>query len=124
MNTLEEKLAALTERIEILEAATVCDPRQLRTLTFIARFFDLSVQNLQSKHRQAPIVTARFAAYHILRLQGLSFTEIGHLLKKDHAAVMSGIQTLKNWMDTEPTLSARINLLHAELLRLKFITQP
>lgn len=123
MNTLEERIHILEQRLGALEA-NLENPDDLRVLSIIAKFFDTSVRALRGTARDAAIVNARFAAYHFLRKRGLSFNEIGALLCRDHTAPIHGVKAIQDHMDTEAMFARRIDALAAELGNLIPGTQP
>lgn len=51
--------------------------------------------NLTINNRKRELVYKRFYFYNLLRLQGMTYQEIGNIFNKDHASILHGIKTHK-----------------------------
>lgn len=58
----------------------------------IAKAGGVPILELLGRRRAASVARARNALYAALRAEGLSYPEIGALLRRDHCTVMSGVK--------------------------------
>jgi len=52
----------------------------------------VSYSEISSKSRKRELVYIRYLLMYILRQNNLSFEKIGHILKRDHATILSGLR--------------------------------
>lgn len=71
---------------------------------------------LDARDRYRPLVYKRYYFYNLLRLQGMTYKQIGDIFDKDHVSIMHGIKTHK--MFTE--MNDNIYYECTEMERLKF----
>lgn len=83
--------------------------------TRVCSHFDLTAAELTGRTRTDRICRARFFAYSLARECGMTLNEIGHAFKKDHGAVISGINRLNNWRSTEKPIEAQYVALRKQL---------
>lgn len=95
------KLLALAAKIEIERRMRLKDtvpmaPQILidpdRTVEVVAIAHRITVPRLLSKSRRKAVAEARFVAMYLLYRSGLSFTDAGERLRRDHSSVIHGYQ--------------------------------
>lgn len=67
---------------------------QIELLTKIAKDFGYSLSDFE-KRRFRQIADAKRVAYYTLRICGLSTTQIGYVMDKDHSSVLNGLNKIK-----------------------------
>jgi chromosomal replication initiator protein len=66
-------------------------------VTAVARYFEVSVEELKSKSRHKQIVVPRQIAMYLLREDAhLSTPEVGRILNRDHTTVLHGLRQVAN----------------------------
>lgn len=73
-----------------------------------AVLFDVSPQDLISNSRIAAFIPARFAMYKAMRMRGLSFAQIGRMLKRDHKTVRYGVLRATDMMQSDTDYAAKV----------------
>lgn len=87
-------------------------PDRVFDATAIAYF--VSTRQILGKDRHQSIAAARLAAYWLLRaLCGLSYPQIGALLRRDHTTVMSGVKRVERRRATDAHFRAHLELVAA-----------
>jgi chromosomal replication initiation ATPase DnaA len=80
-------------------------------LQLAAGAFHVEIVEIRGYSRALPIVTARHAAWWLLRRNGRTLAWIGGQFRRDHSTVMYGLQSLQQRMDTEIDLLSRLEIL-------------
>lgn len=73
-----------------------------------ATMFNVPPRDLISDSRLAVFIPARFALYKALRLRGMSFAQIGRMLKRDHKTVRYGIDRATYMMQRDSDYAAKV----------------
>ncbi len=64
-------------------------------LSFVSTYSGIPQEKLQGTKRTAGIVMARFVAYYLLHRElGVSLTETGRIMRKDHTTILHGVRFL------------------------------
>ncbi len=82
-------------------------------------FYGVEYLELMSKSRVRNIVDARNTIYYILnRCCKVSLTEIGRILKKNHATVLSGANRVEGFMEFDKVFKVQINnLINTDIIK-------
>lgn len=59
----------------------------------VANHYGYCVEDLTASDRHKSVVTARHAAYWVLRMCGYSYPEMGNIMLKDHTSCISGFKS-------------------------------
>lgn len=68
-------------------------------LDLTSRRTGISIKELKGIGRNNPTAKARQVAMYLLRKSGVSFPEIGRILKRDHSSVIHGCETIEDMLD-------------------------
>lgn len=83
----------------------------------ICRELRVSLDDLRQKTRKRRVVAPRQLCAYILRYNGFTLTQIGALLGKDHATIMSSCTRVENDMLTDRALRETVYRLRATKFR-------
>lgn len=87
-----------------------------RVLTAVSLEFGVTLEDLLSERRQAPIAEARQAAMALAqRCLSYSLPKIGRLLRRDHTTVLHGIRCMARRCAADPDFAARLDRLAADI---------
>ncbi len=68
----------------------------------VATHYGLSRATLLSRRRTATVALARQVAMYLLREEGLTYEQVGRLLRRDHSTAMHGAAQIRRIMTREP----------------------
>ncbi len=81
-----------------------------RILADVSTAFNVTPDDIRSPSRNAPISLARKISIYVIReVKGLSYTEIGDELKRDHSTMTINYKDVKKMLDTNSDLKETVN---------------
>lgn len=85
----------------------------------VEQYYELDIT---SQTRKRKYVEARAMYYKLVRDNTrLSLEAIGKTVSRDHASVLHGVNTLSDWVETDPTIKGRYRLLKKQLQEMSSI---
>lgn len=75
------------------------------------RMFDICERDLIGDNRFVEMTRPRMALYKVYRDRGMSLTQIGRYLKRDHSTVLSGLRRIEVVMAEDPTYKEQVESL-------------
>lgn len=75
------------------------------------RMFDICERDLIGDNRFVEMTRPRMALYKVYRDRGMSLTQIGRYLKRDHSTVLSGLRRIEVVMAEDPTYREQVESL-------------
>jgi len=90
----------------------VTEPHVLAAIQAVEQATNYTLFSIQIKDRRRPIVEARQIMAYILREQGLTLHEVGHIIARDHSDVVHSIKVVN---DNPKIFSARIQEIQTRL---------
>lgn len=90
------------------------DPSSL--ITTIAAVYGVTVADITGRGRPQRVAEARQAVYLLLHEQGMSYSRIGRIMERDHGAVSSGIQHLRELAEVDHAAHNRIHTARQRIL--------
>jgi chromosomal replication initiation ATPase DnaA len=75
------------------------------------RIFDICERDLIGDNRFVEMTRPRMALYKVYRDRGMSLTQIGRYLKRDHSTVLSGLRRIEVVMEQDPTYREQVEYL-------------
>ncbi len=99
----EITIETATKVIESLIGITEKEISASKILERVSNFFNISIENIQSKSRKREIVQARqVATYFTKQMTKLSLVSIGYKIgKRDHSTVLHSFKTVKNLIQVD-----------------------
>lgn len=70
-------------------------------LTISAKYWNISVDDLQEKSRRRSILYKRRMTVAVMRTYGMSYTDIGNMFYQDHTTIMWGTDVHTNLLETD-----------------------
>lgn len=83
----------------------------------VAEAWGITVFALLSQSQARKAAWPRFAVFRLLRRKGLSLTQIGAIMKRDHSTVLSGLRRAEYMLELDPTWAARYRAAEQALAR-------
>lgn len=77
----------------------------IKILTAVAEVMELTPENIINGRRFPRTVLARQLAIYLLRKEGLSFSEIGLVLRKNHATIIHNLQRFETRLQKPEIMS-------------------
>lgn len=74
----------------LYEGPCIADADAWAIIDRVASYYGFTRAQLLSRRRTAPLALARQVAMHLLRVEGLTATRVGRLLRRDHSTVLHG----------------------------------
>ncbi len=109
--SLDLACRCISDRMVASEPVNVTIDKILHT---VSSHYDVTIDELKGKKRVANISSARhIAIYMIRKLTGRSFPAIGKEFNRNHATIISSIDTVENRISNDPEFEAELN----ELMR-------
>lgn len=82
-----------------------------------SRIFDVSVHDIRSRRRKAPICDARHAAWYTLRRHGLKLQAIASEYGVNHATVICGLHKIDNAISTQSLMLYAMCLIKHQFMK-------
>ncbi len=80
-----------------------------KILDFVSRHYDISVEDMKSKKRNASIARARHVSIYIIRkMTDMSLPAIGRLFSRDHTTVMASLEKIESEIKNSATMEIDI----------------
>ena len=84
-------------------------------MTAVSAAFAVDPEDIIGRGRQGWVINPRFCTYFLLRQRGWSLVAVGEACgNRDHGAVLHGIKTLKDRIETEKALGKALVRLRGE----------
>jgi len=78
--------------------------------------WNVSMVSIIARARSHVVCKARFAVYRFATCNaGLSYSEAGRIIGRDHGAVSNGIRQLESWMQTDHRIRQEVQNFYARL---------
>ena len=78
-------------------------------LDIVAKYYNLSSQELRSKIKRENVCRARNVAMYLMKkINSANFQEIGRALNRNHSTVIAGLRNIENWMKIDKKLPAEL----------------
>lgn len=69
-----------------------------------AELLDVPAAEILGRRRPAPLVRARFVVYWLGWFEGISYSELGRILDRDHSTILSGVQRMNEQLRLDDEL--------------------
>ena len=86
------------------------------------RIWDIRDRDLIGDNRFVEMTRPRMALYKVYRDRGMSLTQIGRYLKRDHSTVLSGLRRIEVVMAKDPTYKEQVESLGAKFIDVPYET--
>lgn len=126
LNGRKEKLLIMRKlqiEVDALEARTVSAGTNIKSdisviRNIIMQHYDLTLHEINSRNKHEYIILPRQIVFYLSRrLTEATSTDIGRMFGKDHGTVLSGVQKIKDLMDTNSGLKATVESLEKECVK-------
>lgn len=98
-----EQIDALSRQVRAMALdAPTAELRADEVIDAVCAAFEVERSNLLSNRKFVRLVNARWAACLMLQDLGITYSSIGRILKRDHAAILHGIRRIKDLLDVDP----------------------
>lgn len=88
-------------------------------ILIIANELEVDINEVYSKSRKRETVMVRQVFWYIMRKHtGITTTQLGAILRKDHATVLNGIKSVKDHLDTEVNYRNHVEKIEARITKI------